>query len=73
MQTYFHKIRIKYYKAAIYFFGLSILLISGCRKPEDDPNDGGITPMYGVQQSTFQKMPIIEQDLSIQQDNIIIE
>lgn len=71
MQTYFHKIRIKYYKAALYFIGLSILLISGCRKPEDDPNDGGIAPMYGVQQSTYQKMPIIEQDLSIQQDSII--
>lgn len=31
MKRYFHKIRIKYYKAAIYFFGFCFLIISGCR------------------------------------------
>lgn len=31
MKIYFHKIRVKYYKAAIYIFGLSFFIMSGCR------------------------------------------
>lgn len=63
MKPYFQKARIKYYKAAIYFIGLSFLIINGCRKPEDNPDDGGIMPMYGVQQSTYQKMDTMEQNI----------
>lgn len=31
MKIYFHKIRVKYYRAAIYIFGLSFFIMSGCR------------------------------------------
>ena len=60
-----------YFKFLLLLIGLFVFLINGCRKPEEDPNDGGISPMYGVQQSTYQKMPLIDLDLSVQQDSTI--
>lgn len=38
MKIYFQKVRVKYYKIAIYFFGLSFLMISGCRSKTPDPS-----------------------------------
>ncbi|MDY0217438.1 MAG: hypothetical protein RBS19_10845 [Bacteroidales bacterium] len=59
----------KYFKFLLLLIGFIIFAVNGCRKPEDDPNGGGIQAEYGVQQSTYQKMPIIDQDLSVLHDS----
>ncbi|MDD2413081.1 MAG: hypothetical protein PHR79_09240 [Bacteroidales bacterium] len=55
-------IQKSYFKLLLLLIGFFIFVINGCRKPEDNPDDGGIMPMYGVQQSTYQKMDTLEQN-----------
>lgn len=56
-------IQKSYFKLLLNLIGFFICVINGCRKPEVNPDDGEIMPMYGVQQSTYQKMDTIEQNI----------
>lgn len=58
MQTYFHKIRIKYYKAALYFFGLSFLIISGCRSKSAEVSSTQETIMLKKNNDTLTEYPL---------------
>ncbi len=41
MRIHFKTVRIKYYKSLVYFFGMSFLVISGCKSK--NPNDSKST------------------------------
>ncbi len=55
MKIYFQKVRIKYYKIAIYFFGLSFLMISGCRSKSPDPSSVDETNISQNESDTLSK------------------
>lgn len=45
----------KYLRFSLFILGFVFFVISGCKKSEDDSKDGGITPMYGVQEKNYQQ------------------
>ncbi len=49
------KFHPKYLRFSLLIFGFVFFVISGCKKSEDDSKDGGIAPMYGVQEKNFKK------------------
>lgn len=49
------KLHQKYLRFSLFLLGFFLFVISGCKKPEDDSNDGGIAPMYGVQEKNYQQ------------------
>lgn len=65
------KFRKNHLKILLSLIGILIFVINGCRKPEDDPDDGGITPMYGVRESTFQKNEHKTDNVDVQKDSTI--
>ena len=65
------KFKKSYFRILLSLIGIFIFVINGCRKPEDDPDDGGITPMYGVRESTFQKSELKNDNAFDQKDSTI--
>ena len=53
MKIKFQSVRLKYYKIAIYFFGLSFLMISGCRSKSPDPTSADETAISQNESDTL--------------------
>lgn len=51
MSILFQKVRLKYYKLAIYFFGFSFMLMSGCRQRTADIQENKIDTVSQTKQN----------------------
>lgn len=49
------KFHQKYLRFSLVILGFIIFILSGCKKSEDDSNDGGIVPMYGVKENSYKQ------------------
>ncbi len=59
----------KHLRFTLFIFGLLLFVLNACKKSEDNPNDGGIAPMYGVKEKKF-KQPSPDTSVVVNQNFI---